>query len=85
MAAATKTRATIKVTVKGEPLGEIVLGFYSDVAPNHVNNFIKLAKEKFYNGCTFHRVIPGFMIQGEIRTVKTSIVLSMAWEGPAIM
>jgi len=64
MAEATKTRATIKVTVKGEPLGEIVLGFYSDVAPNHVNNFIKLAKEKFYNGCTFHRVIPGFMIQG---------------------
>ena len=64
MAAATKTRATIKVTVKGEPLGEIVLGFYSDVAPNHVNNFIKLAKEKFYNGCTFHRVIPGFMIRG---------------------
>jgi len=64
MAEATKTRATIKVTVKGEPLGEIVLGFYSDVAPNHVNNFIKLAKEKFYNGRTFHRVRPGFMIQG---------------------
>lgn len=57
-------RATIKVTVKGEPLGEIVLRFYSDVAPNHVNNFLKLAKAGFYNGTTFHRVIPGFMIQG---------------------
>ncbi|MBD0316105.1 MAG: peptidylprolyl isomerase [Nitrospiraceae bacterium] len=50
--------------MKGEPLGDIMLGFYPDVAPNHVKNFIKLAKEKFYDGCTFHRVIPGFMIQG---------------------
>lgn len=58
------SRATIRVTVKGEPLGDIVLGFYPEVAPNHVQNFIKLAKDKFYDGCTFHRVIPGFMIQG---------------------
>jgi peptidyl-prolyl cis-trans isomerase B (cyclophilin B) len=64
MADATETRATIKVTVKGEPLGEIVLRFYADVAPNHVKNFVTLAKAKFYDGCTFHRVIPGFMIQG---------------------
>jgi peptidyl-prolyl cis-trans isomerase B (cyclophilin B) len=59
-----KTRATIKVTMKGEPQGEIVLKFYLDVAPGHVKNFIKLAQEKFYDGTTFHRVIPGFMIQG---------------------
>lgn len=59
-----QTRATIKVAVKGEPLGEIVLKFYPDVAPNHVKNFIKLAQERFYDGTTFHRVIPGFMIQG---------------------
>ena len=64
MADATETRATINITVKGEPLGEIVLRFYADVAPNHVKNFITLAKDKFYDGCTFHRVIPGFMIQG---------------------
>jgi peptidyl-prolyl cis-trans isomerase B (cyclophilin B) len=57
-------RATITVTMKGESVGDIVLGFYSDVAPAHVKNFLKLAKEKFYDGCTFHRVIPGFMIQG---------------------
>ncbi|MDE3225960.1 MAG: peptidylprolyl isomerase [Nitrospirota bacterium] len=50
--------------MKGEPLGEIVLKFYPDVAPGHVKNFIKLAQEKFYDGTTFHRVIPGFMIQG---------------------
>lgn len=64
MTDASHTRATIKVTIKGEPLGDIVLGFYPEVAPNHVKNFIKLAKDKFYDGCTFHRVIPGFMIQG---------------------
>jgi peptidyl-prolyl cis-trans isomerase B (cyclophilin B) len=52
------------VSVKGEPLGDIVLRFYPDVAPNHVKNFVTLAKDKFYDGCTFHRVIPGFMIQG---------------------
>ena len=37
---------------------------YPDKAPNTVNNFISLASKGFYNGLTFHRVIPGFMIQG---------------------
>lgn len=59
-----KTKATIAVTSKGQPLGEIVLQFFPDVAPGHVENFTKLAKEGFYNGTTFHRIIPGFMIQG---------------------
>jgi len=59
-----KTRATIAVASKGQPLGEIVLKFFPDVAPGHVENFTKLAKDGFYNGTTFHRVIPGFMIQG---------------------
>jgi len=44
--------------------GDIVLRFFPDVAPRHVLNFKKLAKEGFYNGTKFHRVIPGFMIQG---------------------
>jgi cyclophilin family peptidyl-prolyl cis-trans isomerase len=44
--------------------GKIELIFFPDVAPNHVNNFIDLAQKNFYNGTTFHRVIPGFMIQG---------------------
>ncbi len=44
--------------------GNIELKFFPDVAPNHTENFIKLAKENFYDGTTFHRVIPGFMIQG---------------------
>ena len=44
--------------------GDIKLRFFPDVAPNHVNNFIELAKKGFYDGTTFHRIIPGFMIQG---------------------
>jgi peptidyl-prolyl cis-trans isomerase B (cyclophilin B) len=44
--------------------GKIELKFFPDLAPNHVNNFIELAKKGFYDGSTFHRVIPGFMIQG---------------------
>ena len=44
--------------------GNIGLKFFPDVAPNHVKNFIELAKKGFYDGTTFHRVIPGFMIQG---------------------
>ena len=60
----TETRATIAVSSQGESWGDIVLKFYPDVAPNHARNFCKLAAENFYNGTTFHRVIPGFMIQG---------------------
>lgn len=44
--------------------GEITIEFMPDVAPNHVENFKKLARNGFYDGTTFHRVIPGFMIQG---------------------
>ena len=45
-------------------LGNMEISFFPDVAPNHVNNFIELSKKKFYDGTLFHRVIPGFMIQG---------------------
>ena len=44
--------------------GNITLKFFPDVAPGHVKNFVNLAKKGFYDGTTFHRVIPGFMIQG---------------------
>jgi peptidyl-prolyl cis-trans isomerase B (cyclophilin B) len=44
--------------------GEIEIKFFQDKAPKHVENFVKLAKSGFYNGTIFHRVIPGFMIQG---------------------
>ena len=59
-----KTQARIALASKGVPIGEIVIRFFPDVAPGHVRNFVKLSQEGFYNGTTFHRVIPGFMIQG---------------------
>ncbi len=54
------TRAIIKLA-KG---GEIVIKFYPQDAPLSVANFIKLAKKGFYDGLTFHRVVPGFVAQG---------------------
>lgn len=53
--------------------GDIHIKFYPDVAPNHVANFIKLAKAGFYDGTIFHRVIPGFMIQGGDPNTKSSL------------
>ena len=44
--------------------GEIELEFLDDKAPGHVKNFLDLARKGLYDGSTFHRVIPGFMIQG---------------------
>lgn len=45
-------------------LGEIQIKFFYDKAPKHVENFVELAAKGFYDGTLFHRVIPGFMIQG---------------------
>jgi peptidyl-prolyl cis-trans isomerase B (cyclophilin B) len=44
--------------------GDMDIVFFPEKAPKHVENFIALAKSGFYNGTIFHRVIPGFMIQG---------------------
>lgn len=44
--------------------GEIEIKFFPEAAPNHVENFIKLSKEGLYDNTIFHRIIPGFMIQG---------------------
>jgi peptidyl-prolyl cis-trans isomerase B (cyclophilin B) len=54
-----ETKAIIETT-----FGSITLRFFPDVAPVHVKNFLDLARQGFYNGTTFHRVIQGFMIQG---------------------
>ena len=53
-----RPRAVIETTK-----GRIVAELYQDEVPNTVANFIKLAKNKFYDGILFHRVIPGFMVQ----------------------
>jgi peptidyl-prolyl cis-trans isomerase B (cyclophilin B) len=63
-------------------LGNIELKFFPDVAPNHVNNFIELAKKGFYDGTTFHRVIPGFMIQGGDPNSKSLDKASHGMGGP---
>jgi len=44
--------------------GDIILEFYPDIAPKHVESFMTHAKNGYYDSTTFHRVIPGFMIQG---------------------
>jgi len=54
-----KEQAVIKTSK-----GEMTIEFWDDVAPKTVANFKKLAKEGFYNGTAFHRIIKGFMIQG---------------------
>ena len=61
--------------------GQIHVKFYPDVAPNHVENFIKLAKSGFYDGTIFHRVIPGFMIQGGDPNTKNSLAQGHVWAG----
>jgi len=53
-----------KVAVISTKFGDMVVEFFPDVAPKHVENFQILAEEGYYNGTTFHRVIPGFMVQG---------------------
>jgi peptidyl-prolyl cis-trans isomerase B (cyclophilin B) len=60
----TKTQAADEVAVIKTSLGTMVIEFWPDVAPNTVANFKKLAKQGFYDGTCFHRVIKGFMIQG---------------------
>jgi len=52
------------VTIEMENGDIIKIELYPDIAPNTVNNFISLVNKKFYDGVIFHRVIPGFMIQG---------------------
>lgn len=52
------------ITIEVKDFGTIEIELYEDKAPKTVENFIKLVKEGFYDGLIFHRVIPGFMIQG---------------------
>jgi peptidyl-prolyl cis-trans isomerase B (cyclophilin B) len=52
------------ITIEMENGGVIKAELYPEIAPNTVNNFVSLVKKGFYDGVVFHRVIPGFMIQG---------------------
>lgn len=53
-----------RAVIELEKGGEFEILFFHEIAPNHVANFVSLAKKGFYNGTTFHRVLEGFMAQG---------------------
>lgn len=62
--------------------GNMEIKFFPDVAPKHVENFINLAKSGFYDGTIFHRVIPGFMIQGGDPNTKGPDKMTYGMGGP---
>jgi len=76
-----KKMAETKAVIETK-FGNIELKFFPDIAPNHVNNFIELAKKGFYDGTTFHRVIPGFMIQGGDPNSKNADKATHGMGGP---
>ena len=76
-----KKMAETKAVIETK-FGNIEMVFFPDVAPNHVNNFIELAKKGFYDGTIFHRVIPGFMIQGGDPNSKDTNKASHGTGGP---
>ena len=63
-------------------LGTIVFKLLPDLAPETVRNFEKLARDGFYNGTLFHRVIPGFMIQGGDPNTKSGNKSTWGMGGP---
>ena len=60
----TSMNASNEVAVIKTSEGEMVVQFWTDAAPNTIENFKKLAREGFYDGTIFHRIVKGFMIQG---------------------
>jgi len=62
--------------------GNIKFNLMSDIAPETVRNFVKLAKDEFYDGTLFHRIIPGFMIQGGDPNTKNSDKSTWGQGGP---
>lgn len=74
------TKATIETN-----FGKIVFKLLPELAPEHVRNFVKLAQSGFYDGTLFHRVIPGFMIQGGDPNTKTTDKSKWGVGGPGYM
>jgi peptidyl-prolyl cis-trans isomerase B (cyclophilin B) len=65
--------------------GDMTVEFWPDVAPRTVDNFLKLSREKFYDGTAFHRVIKGFMIQGGCPNSKVGARGAPGTGGPGYM
>jgi peptidyl-prolyl cis-trans isomerase B (cyclophilin B) len=79
---AESAKEEVVAVIQVKDYGEIRFSFFPDKAPGHVENFKKLAREGFYNGTTFHRVIPGFMIQGGDPNSKDDIRTNDGQGGP---
>ncbi|MBK9248347.1 MAG: peptidylprolyl isomerase [Ignavibacteria bacterium] len=71
----------ITVTQGGKALGDIVLELFPDIAPKHCANFDSLVAIKFYDGTAFHRVIPGFVIQGGDPNTKNDSLMAKWGQG----
>ena len=71
-----------EIAVIETKLGKIEMEFFEDKAPGHVKNFKDLAKKGFYDGTIFHRVIPGFMIQGGDPNTKSDDRSNHGMGGP---
>jgi len=71
-----------EIAVIETSLGNIEFELLEDVAPGHVQNFKDLANSDFYNGTIFHRVIPGFMVQGGDPNTKSDDRSSHGMGGP---
>jgi peptidyl-prolyl cis-trans isomerase B (cyclophilin B) len=65
--------------------GDMTVEFWPDVAPRTVDNFLKLSREKFYDGSAFHRIIKGFMIQGGCPNSKIGARGTPGTGGPGYM
>ena len=65
--------------------GDMTVEFWPDVAPRTVDNFLKLSREKFYDGTAFHRIIKGFMIQGGCPNSKIGARGTPGTGGPGYM
>ncbi|MFQ5449865.1 MAG: peptidylprolyl isomerase [Nitrospinaceae bacterium] len=70
------------IAILDTTMGTIEISFFEDKAPGHVKNFKDLAKKGYFNGTTFHRVIPGFMIQGGDPNSKSEDKSSHGMGGP---
>ena len=77
-----KPAATVPTATISTQFGDIVIKFRPDVAPKHVENFVKLAKQGFFDRTIFHRVIPGFMIQGGDPNTKSQDETEYGMGGP---
>jgi cyclophilin family peptidyl-prolyl cis-trans isomerase len=77
-----KTPIAKYATIVVRSFGDIRIEFLGDVAPKTVANFQELAQASFYNGTTFHRIIPGFMIQGGDPNTRNDDPLDDGMGGP---